>query len=282
MMRSMCSFRFGMIPAAALALAAGSAHAGFVYNNFASTEGLTLVGAATQSGNTLSVTPPTASAAGAAYRTGKVQVGAGFDTTFTFSIADINGVGSDGFAFVIQNQSQNAIGAPGGALGYSTNPVFPAQGTGIVNSLAIEFDTYNNQANWGDYNSHRHISVQSAGLLPNSPTQDYSLGGTTAGPAWDNGQTHTARIVYTPGQLDIYVDNLVTPLFSVAVNLSAQLVLDNNAAFIGFTAGTGGAAGVERHQIHSWSFSEATQAPAPASAALLGLGGLIASRRRRA
>ncbi len=66
------------------------------------------------------------------------------------------------------------------------------------------------------------------------------------------------------------------------ISTAMQLAPGNNAgqALVGFTAGTGGAANVERHEITRWSF-QSVVVPAPASAGILALAGLTAGRRRR-
>jgi hypothetical protein len=62
-----------------------------------------------------------------------------FAAIFSFRIgnngggSDADGSGEDGLAFVVQTNSNN-VGAEGGGLGYQ----------GINNSVAVEFDTYNN------------------------------------------------------------------------------------------------------------------------------------------
>jgi MYXO-CTERM domain-containing protein len=68
----------------------------------------------------------------------------------------------------------------------------------------------------------------------------------------------------------------------VPVNLANTLNLTNGkSAFVGFSSGTGATINVERHEVLDWQFSSEV-VPAPGSAALLGLGGLAATRRRRA
>jgi len=266
----------------AMLLAAGLASpamAQFSYPNFSSVSNLTFNGVATQSGNTLSVTPPVGGAAGSVWRNNRQNLALGFVSNFTFRVRDIAGVGADGFAFVLQNEGTNALGGTGGALGYATNLQFPSQ-IGIGNSVAIEFDLWNNGNNWPDFGNSNHISIQTNGLSANLPSQGASLG--AANPATDmsDGAIHSVRIVYTPGIMQVYMDNLVTPLISAPVTLTNHMVLTSGGAFVGFTAGTGGAANTQRHEILSWDFSDVV--PAPGALSLLALGGLMAARRRRA
>ena len=89
---------------------------------------------------------------------GRQSVNTGFTTYFKFQIhtAAICCTPADGFAFVIQNSSATALGTGSGGLGYA----------GIPNSLAIEFDTYQNP--W-DPNAN-HVAVQSCGTGANAPS----------------------------------------------------------------------------------------------------------------
>ncbi len=66
--------------------------------------------------------------------------------TVSFRITDVMGLGADGFAFVIQNSGANVLGGTGGAMGYGSNIYFDGPTPrGIENSLAVEFDMWNNQ-----------------------------------------------------------------------------------------------------------------------------------------
>jgi len=271
----------------ALALVAGSASpvlADFNYPDFSSIAGLSLNGASVQTTPTLAITPPVRASAGSFWRSDRQGIVNGFDTTFTFRVRDISGRGSDGFAFVVQNSAAGsaALGGRGGALGYATNEVFfasPGQ-QGIENCLAVEFDTYDNSGDWTDFTNGSHISVQTNGTADNRPSEGFSLGRYLTPSAFADSNVHTARIAYTPGSMDIYLDNLTVPVLSVAVNLGSLLNLSSGQSFVGFTAGTGAQVDVERHEINSWEFGS-TIVPTPAAASLLATGGLLIGRRRR-
>src|ERR671914_97267 len=170
---------------------------------------------------------------GAAWLPAKQQVQDGFTATFAWQINRARAVGGDGFAFVIQNNSETALGEGGSGMGYS----------GIANSLAVEFDTTQNPPEeWGgtqgDPNAN-HLSVQSRGTLPNSADPTYSLGTTTTIPALADGAIHQAQITYTPGSLSIYLDGFTTPVLTVPVDLATTLELTDGEAWVGFTAATG-------------------------------------------
>jgi MYXO-CTERM domain-containing protein len=261
------------------------------YLNFNDTSAMTLNGVATQSAGagseqmTLSLTPPTRASAGSAYFSTAQRVDLGFVTDFRFRVRDRSGTGSDGLTFIVQNQGLGALGGSGGAIGFGTNLAFPVSptNTGILNSLAVVFDLWDNSANWPTVPGANVITVQNSHLgsgSANTPSSIDSLGGVAVSGAFNDGATHTVRIAYTPGVMQIYYDNLATPTLSVPVNLSSALSLTNGqTAFVGFTAATGALVNVERHEIRDWQFSSVV--PAPGAMALLGLGGAIAARRRR-
>jgi len=264
-----------------------SVEADFLYPDFSSTAGLQLIGPAQGVGGVLRLTHWQQDTRGAAWRLDKARVVAGFDTSFQFQITGdgVHNV-SDGFAFVIQNQSWNAVGARGGGLGYGVGP----SDAGISNSVAVEFDTWDNGEEFPDPVSRLpggslgteqdHISVQTRGLLENSPDHTYSLGSTDpADPVANSigdGNVHEVRIVYVPGSMDVFMDDMSSPILSVSLDLAATLDLDNGGAWVGFTAGNGG--GVSYHDILTWQF---TEIPEPATAGLLIAGWLGLLLRRR-
>ena len=120
-------------------------------------------------GPALRLTPSEARASGAAWYRRKVNVREGFDTRIQFEISnpsqkcdrldDVNTYcrsrGADGFAFVIQNVGDTALGLAGSGMGYE----------GIYNALAVELDTYHNYDQMDFYEN--HISVMTQGWRNN-------------------------------------------------------------------------------------------------------------------
>lgn len=277
----------------AFVLAAGAASAlaqdGFTYADFSSTANLNLVADAAQVGNMIALTPAVGRAKGAIWSQFRQNVAGGFETQFTFSVDNVHRGGADGFAFVIQNTSNTAIGGDGGALGYGDNPAFG--GVGIANSLAIEFDMWDNAWDWDDLDGN-HVSIQSRGVGPNSPVYGHGTMGAaplqSSATDLNDGAIHTALITYTPGlrgvshgTLTVYVDDLLNPVLQASINLETLLALEGDGeAFVGITAATGNALDAQRHLVHSWSFTSVI--PAPGAVPLLGVAGLLAARRRRA
>ena len=118
---------------------------------------------------------------GAAWYPRQMNVREGFDTTFTFRISNpsqhcqfmddvythCRSRGGDGFAFVVQNYDQVALGKGGMEMSYG----------GIRNSIAVEFDTKFNYENIDPYEN--HISVHTRGWREdNSANHSYSVGST--------------------------------------------------------------------------------------------------------
>ena len=225
--------------AAALAACAASltslAAADLGYPDFGSTAGLELVGSARRSGSALQLTPDQSFEAGAAWARTRQNVAAPFVTEF---VLQLNG-SADGMAFVIQDSAVNVIGGAGGDLGFD----------GVPRSVAIEFDTYDND----DENdpSENHVSVQTRGTQGNSVDHVFSLGSTPLLVDLNDGAQHTVRIESTPGLLRVFVDDAV-PALQVAIDLPATLGLSGTDAWVGFTAATGGL--TQQHLVRSWSF----------------------------
>jgi Legume lectin domain len=216
---------------------------------------ITLNGSASLANGVLRLTPADFDRAGSAWRTAPQSVQGGFETAFQFRITGLGGArdttgatGGDGFAFVIQNSGLSALGICCGGIGY----------LGIPNSLAVEFDTWPNPE-FGDPNGN-HVSVHTRGTAPNDNNEAASIGLTTAIPYLSDGRTHYAVIRYTSpsdpsvpssrrGILQVDVDG--TRALAIRVDLGQLLSLTAGRAFVGFTAGTGGA--FENHDILSWS-----------------------------
>lgn len=231
--------------AALLALLAPLSSADFDYPDFSSTSGLTLVGSAAPVAGRLRLTPASNDQVGGAWHQTKQQVASGFETSFQFQLGAADG--ADGLVFLFQNASPNPLEGPGCELGYH----------GIANSVAIEFDTFDNTTCSGTSvldPSAIHVSVHSQGTLPNSVSEAASLASTTAVPAFDDGARHLGRVRYLAGVLSVYVDDLATPVLTIVVDLSQLISLDQGRAWVGFTASTGGLS--EVHELVSWSYDE--------------------------
>jgi Legume lectin domain len=156
---------------------------------------------------------------------GQQVVNSGFTTYFKFQIhtAAICCAPGDGFAFVVQTASSTALGSGFGGIGYA----------GIPNSLAVEFDTFQNPSLL-DPNAN-HVAVQSCGTGANSAahiTGNCLVGSLTTGlsssiphlgvtcgvSSCADGVPHEAVIEYTPpasgtgnGTLAVFIDQPFIP-----------------------------------------------------------------------
>jgi hypothetical protein len=182
-----------------------------------------------------------------------IPVSSAFTTTFRFQITPAassgpNSIG-DGFAFVIQAAPTGA--ATLGATGYGMYIGYD----GIPNSIAIEFDTYEN----GQYDdpAGSHIGIQSLGTQPNTPDHtnaSANFGGPTLA-SFADGNVHTATITYDgSATISVYLDGSATPVLSSAVPINLNTLLGlSGPAYVGFTAATGAAQ--ENSDILSWTWN---------------------------
>jgi glucose/arabinose dehydrogenase len=215
-----------------------------VYSDFNLATDLTLNGDASFANGALNLTTAAADKAGSAFYNTALSIDAStsFQTSFQFKLYGGKGAGgSDGFAFVLQNSSAglNAIGSKGGGLGYKN----------ITNSLAIEFDTYQNSF---DSNGN-HLS-----LLGNG---DVTTSLVSANPVFDlnSGSSRNAWIDYDAASdtLKVYISETAvkptTELLSYNIDLAATL---GSNAYFGFTAATGGLYNAQ--DIQNWKFSSSS------------------------
>lgn len=278
---------------ASSAAVGGGAHAGIVfdYASFAGlcgTAALSCVGNTAESGSRLRVTPAAGSQAGAGYSTSAITLGASatFSTQFQFQITGSGGIApADGLTFVL-SRGIGGLGASGGSLGYG----------GVGQSVAIEFDTYDN--GFGDGFSSNHVGVDINGSVDSviranpygKVTCDFG-GATfhTAAGCMSNGNMWTVVISYDGALLDVTVQDGASAAIKIIDDYAIDIasILGSTDAFVGFTSGTG--AGIGNHDILNWKLANDTSitpgVPEPGSLALVALallGSGLALRKRAA
>jgi hypothetical protein len=211
----------------------------FNFTTFDPPPSLAMQGAATFAAGHARLTPDVAGKSGAVWFPTKRFLQEGFETSFQFQF----GSAGEGLAFVVQNNVLPALGRDGSGLGYE----------GVPNSLAVEFDAQSS-ADITDV-AGAHVSVQTRGALPNSAASSASLASSSA-PALAGAGLHIARVRYVPGTLELFLDDLSTPLITVPVTLTNLFALENGQAWFGIVAANG--AGGATHDLVSWSFRLAT------------------------
>ena len=164
-----------------------------------------------------------------------------FDTDFTiyyqnnFGNKDANG--ADGMALVFKRNATPVIGGAGGGVGYS----------GILSSLVVEFDTFQN-LNLGDP-SIDHISIMRDGV------SSHNSGNNLSGPVQasstsiniEDGNTHEVRIDWnaTTKVLNVFFDCVLR--LSLVTDIKNNIFSGDDSVFFGFVGSTGGLTNL--HQV---------------------------------
>ncbi len=211
------------------------------FTDFSSLDGLTLVGAAASEADQLLLAPAVRGQLGAAYFTEPLPINAdtSFQTRFQFQLdGGQQAVGADGFTFIIHNDPRglDAIGGGGGGLAQN----------GILNSVAVEFDTYQNA---GDINNN-HLAINLNGDLTNPldasvPLLDLNNGDVVT--AWVDYNGNTDKLAVYISDTDVKPEQ---PLMLVDLDLPAQV---GSTGYLGFTGATGGL--FNNHRVLNWDFS---------------------------
>lgn len=277
--------------ASALAVFCGPSQAGVVINyaNFTGACGtsLTCVGSTAVSSGALRVAPAAIGQSGAGYSTTAITLGASatFSTTFQFRLTSPGGIApADGFTFVLA-ANPTGLGASGGGIGY----------LGVPNSVAIEFDTFNNG---GADLSSNHVAIDTSGVLTNTAsanpygvaTCDFGGSSYLQAGCMSNGDIWSVIIGYDGALLTVKVQDGASAAQTLinAFPIDIAALLGTTSAFVGFTSATG--SGFENHDILNWQLANDTtlatppgSVPEPLPLGLFGIGlvGLALARRRR-
>ena len=211
------------------------------FNGFQSANNLAFNGSASIVNNQLQLTSTGRRQAGTAYFESAIPVdgSTSFQSEFAFEIGGGSGAAyADGMTFLIQNSSRGtgALGGAGGALGYS----------GIENSIAIEFDNYNNG---GD------IGANTIAVVLNGDTRN-AIAEVTAPVDLNDGNRYYAWVDYNgdSNNLAVYISRTSEkPVLAVLkTNIDLNQIV-GPSAYVGFSAGNFDFP--NSHRIASWNFS---------------------------
>jgi len=188
-----------------------------------------------------------------------------FSAFFEFSIVNNNSPGADGLVFVLHDDASGMFGAgsSGGFLGYYGNGVT----AGTANSIAVEFDTFNNGSSISDPNNN-HIGIATNGQ-PTTLTNQANLGGIDL----NSGSHLFAWIDYNGSTLSVSLATTgIKPGAALLTRTLDIASIVGPRGWLGFTSSTG--ATTSDHRLHDFSLTglSIVSAPEPASLALLALG----------
>ena len=215
----------------------------FQINDFRATEDrLSLNGKADYAEERLRITPALPGVDGSCwYNDQKINLENGFETEFTFLISEASEVPGDGFAFVMQNQSLNALGGDGDDIGYKQVPYV----------MAIEFDTKNDGEG-----SRNHVNLS----FYNPETNDYRRYATVHEiPEITDGEPHFTKVIYHEGELQVFLDSYIFPVLSVRIDIASKVQAVDNEIWVGFTASTSET--YANHDLLQWNLTQFTPEP---------------------
>jgi hypothetical protein len=188
---------------------------------FASASGLSLLGGALLTNNTLQLSlAGGANNATAAWFATPVNIQT-FTSDFYFSIQEISHI-ADGFTFTLQNAPMglNALGGMNGGLGYQ----------GIPSSVAVKFDIFDNAGEGVD-----STGFYTNGAAPTVPAVDMTSTVNLLGP-----DILHAHITYDGTTLTlILIDTVSGVSFTTSSAMNIPAIIGGNTAYVGFTAGPG-------------------------------------------
>lgn len=242
------------------------------FEDFSSQAGLTLNGsaavAATDDGNVMRLTSARPSQSGSVFSSSTVSA-ENFSSFFSFRITDPGGPlfdgntdeGADGIVFVIQSVS-SSIGGLGYGIGYE----------GILNSVGIEFDTWQNT--YLSDPSSNHVGIDLNGNVNHWPGAIYTAD--VAG-RFDDGGIWYSWVDYDGTDLEVRISQTGIRPEDALLSYSLDIIsiLGAPDAFIGFTSATGADWG--NHDILSWEYRDEYEpvgnaTPEPETIFLLGSG----------
>ena len=212
---------------------------GINYGAGFTTSGLILNGSAAINGTELELTNGNTDEAASAYYATPVNIQT-FTNNFSFQLLNPY---ADGMTFTIQNSGVNALGPPGGGLGYG--PDSPGGSGGIPSSVAIKFDLYNNDGEGVD-----STGIYTDGASPTIPANDMTASGVNL----HSGDVFNVQMAYDGTNLTMTITDASNPAdtFNIVWPINIPSTVGSNTAFLGFTAGTGGETATQN--LISWTY----------------------------
>jgi hypothetical protein len=217
-----------------------------------------------------------------AWQENQQAIANGFETTFRFQISELRETGTpdssgnfggDGLAFVLQNNSVDAISDFGGGdLGYGS----------INQTLAVEFDTWDNTVDFEEFGNDdellsretsNHISVQGISADDEPDYGEFprnSLGFSDEIDNLSSGDIFEATIRYESNNLEVFLND--TSILTVA-DFNLTEILGGENAWVGFTGSTGGS--WQNNDILDWSFRTLDPEEVPETTSWLAIAGIF-------
>ncbi|GGB78707.1 hypothetical protein GCM10007424_18580 [Flavobacterium suaedae] len=178
------------------------------------------------------ITPNLQQQAGAAWYDNPIDLNEDFDIVYNGFFGSNNG-GADGMTFVLKTTPDAVIGLPGGGLGYQDLP-----GT---NSLAVEFDTYQNSGGTVNDPYYDHISLQKNGntnhISPNSLTSYVQASATSAN--IEDNTDHEVKIKWRAAEQRLIVIFDCQERINYNADIINTVFGGESTVYFGFTASTG-------------------------------------------
>jgi Legume lectin domain len=171
-----------------------------------------------------------------------------FTNDFVFQQSSAN---ADGMTFTIQRAGATALGPSGGGLGYG--PGTPGGTPGILTSVAVKFDLYDN-----DGEGTNSTGLYSNGVAPTVPAT--ALGGNVN---LHSGDPFHVVLTYDGTTLTMTITDTVNTAqtFTKSWPINIASTIGGTTAYVGFTGGTGGLTATQ--EIVNWSYSTSATAPPP-------------------
>lgn len=169
----------------------------------------------------------------------EVRVDLTKDATFDFDVfLGTKDGGGDGLAFVLHNDpvADRALGTGGNALGAE----------GIRYGLAVEFDTWNQGATYGDIpgDHTQFVDTDAATLGTRNVTGAVNLGNI------EDGVWHAVRVTWDADTKTLSYSFDGKTMATLTKDLAASYLAGSNLAYFGFTGATGGASNLQQVRLN--------------------------------